>query len=374
VRANTNNFFTATGSIMPSAIEDQIKAIEDEIFNTPKNKATERHIGKLKAKIARLRDELREEGTKRGGGRGYAIKKSGDATVGIIGFPNVGKSTLLNRLTNAKSDVGDYAFTTVSVIPGMMEYKGAKIQILDLPGLIRGSSSGAGRGKEILAVVRSLDMILLMIDARDPDQFEIIRDELWDAGIRTNETPPDITIKRKDRGGIAVYTTASMDKTTIKAIASEYVLNADVVIRGDVTERQLIDYLAGNRVYVPSVLVANKMDLMGPTDNALDLPGEWGQGVIPISAKNGEGLDELRAVIFRALALMRIYLRREGNVDEEPLILNIGSTVGSVCDVIHRDMRKTFRHALVWGKSVRYPGQMVGIAHVLDDGDVLTIV
>ncbi|RLF38357.1 MAG: GTP-binding protein, partial [Thermoplasmata archaeon] len=96
-------------------IEKRIKEIEEEILRTQKNKATEHHLGKLKAKLARLREELKES-KRRKGGKGFSVKKSGDATVGIVGFPSVGKSTLLNTLTNAESKVGSYDFTTTEVV------------------------------------------------------------------------------------------------------------------------------------------------------------------------------------------------------------------------------------------------------------------
>ena len=112
-----------------TSIEKQIKEIEDEIFNTQKNKATEHHIGKLKAKLAKLKADIEKRKSAGAKGKGFAVKKSGDATVGLIGYPNIGKSTLLNQITDAKSRVGDYDFTTLDAIPGMMKYKGAKIQI-----------------------------------------------------------------------------------------------------------------------------------------------------------------------------------------------------------------------------------------------------
>src|SRR6266700_3295991 len=138
-----------------ATLEEQIQSIEDEIQRTPYNKATQHHIGKLKAKVARLKDEQETRRLKSGGGGpSYAVKKSGNATLGLVGFPSVGKSTLLNQITDATSAVAAYDFTTLDVIPGLLEHRGAKIQVLDMPGLIRGASKGRGRGKEVLSVAR----------------------------------------------------------------------------------------------------------------------------------------------------------------------------------------------------------------------------
>ena len=95
---------------------------------TQRNKATEGHLGLLKAKLAKLKREQIEGGSKGGGGgEGFDVSKSGDARVGLIGFPSVGKSTLLTKLTGQFSEAADYEFTTLTCIPGVYKYKGSKI-------------------------------------------------------------------------------------------------------------------------------------------------------------------------------------------------------------------------------------------------------
>ena len=65
-----------------------------------------------------------------------------------------------------------------------MEYKGAKIQILDIPGLIAGAAMGKGRGKEVIGVVRSADMIVVLVDVFNQGHVDVLMKELYDAGIR----------------------------------------------------------------------------------------------------------------------------------------------------------------------------------------------
>ena len=362
-----------------SNVEEKIRELEEEIRRTPYNKATQHHIGRLKAKLARLREEAERRSEARGGGRGYGVRKSGDATVALVGFPSVGKSTLLNALTNAESEVGSYDFTTLDVIPGVLEYRGAKIQLLDVPGLIRGASRGRGRGREVLSVVRSADLVLLLIDVFNIEQYRILVRELNDAGIRLDAAPPRVKITRKSQGGIKVNSTVplkSITEGTIKAILSEYrVHNADVVLHEDLDEERFIDAIAGNRIYLPSLVVLNKIDLVSE-DYLREVAARLGREFVAISAGRGIGIEELKERIFSRLDFIRIYMKpQRGEADlEEPLIMRRGTSVAEVCTKLHRDFIDRFRYAMVWGKSVRFPGQRVGLEHVLEDEDVLTIV
>jgi uncharacterized protein len=364
-------------------IADEIKAVEEEILRTQKNKATEFHIGRLKAKIAKLKQEQeKQRAASGGGGKSFAVKKSGNATVGLVGLPSVGKSTLMNKLTGTESAVAAYAFTTLDVIPGAMEYKGARIQVLDMPGIIKGASSGKGRGREVLAAARASDLILLVLNAYNPQELEVILREVVDAGIRLNQRPPDIQLVHKDRGGIDLQATTRLthlDAAQVEAICKEFrIVNATIVVREDVTADQFIDKLAGNRVYTRGLVVLTKADLLPPEilAEAVAEVKEQQWRVVPVSAMQERGLDELKEQLYDTLDFIRVYLRpHRGETDyEEPLVITRGSTVGDVCDHLHRDFRRLFRYAQVWGRSAKFDGQHVAVDHVLADEDVLTII
>jgi small GTP-binding protein len=163
-------------------IEAKIAAIEKEMRETPYHKATEHHIGRMRAKLSKLTAKATSI-KKSGGGFGFAVKKFGDATVVLVGPPSVGKSTLLNKLTAANSRVAAWPFTTVTVVPGMFDYKGAQIQIFDLPGIIGGAAKGIGRGKEVLAVAKVADLMLLIVDNKTSGQLNSLLKEIREAEI-----------------------------------------------------------------------------------------------------------------------------------------------------------------------------------------------
>ena len=360
-------------------VEEQIREIEEEIKNTPYNKKSQHHIGILKAKLARLRMDAEKRKSAGGSSEGYAVRKSGNATVALVGFPSVGKSTVLNKITNAQSEVAAYAFTTLTVIPGLLEYRGAKIQVLDLPGLIKDASKGKGRGREVISVVRTADLIILMVDVFE-NNLSVLLDELYASGIRVNTSRPNISISRRSRGGVTASFTVRNTHLTerdVKSILGEFqIYNADVVIREDADDDRLIDALTDNRTYVRAFVCINKVDLAGEkfVEELVNRFSEFDP--IAISAEKEIGLEDLKARIYNKLSFIRVYLKPPGREADmkEPLLIKGGSTIGEVCDSLHRDLRKKFRYALVWGPSSRFPGQTVGLEHDLEDGDILTII
>ena len=364
-------------------LEEEIRELEEEIANTPYNKSTEQHIGRLKSKLAEKKEELDRRQSSSGGGPGYAVEKHGDATVALVGFPSVGKSTLLNALTNADSETGAYEFTTLDVNPGMLQYRGANIQLLDVPGLIEGAAGGRGDGQAVLSVVRTADLIVFLLSAFEIDQYARLREELARTGIRPDQEPPRVSVRKKGKDGISVNASVDLDldEETITSVLREHgYANADVTIAEQVDIDRLIDGIMDNRVYVPSIVAVNKVDLIDPgyletVEENLRAHDIDPEEAVFISAEQERGLDALKERLWDELGLIRVYMDKPGRgVDyEEPLVLFEGATVGDACEKLGGSFDERFRFARVSGPSAKHDDQQVGRDHELADEDVLRI-
>ena len=164
------------------------------------------------------------------------------ADVGLVGFPNVGKSTLLSRVTNAQPKIANYHFTTLNPNLGVVDLPGGKgFVIADIPGLIEGASEGVGLGHEFLRHIERTKVIIHMVDAASVEGRDPIAD--------------------------------------IKAINAELeAYNPDLLNR-------------------PQVIAANKIDAIYGESNTIidDIKKEFEPEikVYPISAVSGKGLKEL---------------------------------------------------------------------------------
>ncbi|OQV17533.1 GTP-binding protein 128up [Hypsibius exemplaris] len=358
----------------------KIAEIEAEMARTQKNKATSYHLGLLKAKMAKLRREL--IAPKGGGGvagEGFDVAKTGDARIGFVGFPSVGKSTLLTTLAGVYSEVAAYEFTTLTTVPGVIKYKGAKIQLLDLPGIIEGAKDGKGRGRQVIAVARTCSLIFMVLDVLKPLQHKrLLEYELEGFGIRLNKSPPNIGYRPKEKGGVnlnVMVPQSELDLETVRAILAESKIhNADVTLRYDATAEDLIDVVEGNRIYMPCIYILNKIDQISieELDVIYKIPH-----CVPISAHHKWNFDDLLEKLWEYLQLVRVYTKPRGQLPDydSPVILSRGrTTVEDFCVKIHKSLLKDFKIALVWGSSVKHQPQRVGKEHVLNDEDVVQII
>ncbi|EJW05106.1 small GTP-binding protein domain, partial [Edhazardia aedis USNM 41457] len=362
--------------LLKMGVLERIQEIENEMARTQKNKKTEYHIGCLKARLAKLRKELLAPKTSTVSGDSFEVQKTGDARVTFIGFPSVGKSTLLSKITTTESKAAAHEFTTLDCISGKLDYKGAKIQVLDLPGIIKGAAQGVGRGKQVIGVARTSDLILMLLDPRRPEDRIVLEKELYDMGIRLNAKKPDVTVTITNSGGVSVNTTVNLTKTDenmIKLIFKEYKINnCMIVIRDDVTVDEIIDVISDSVVYINCLYCYNKIDSISYESLVYhgDLPNS-----VAISSRRGWNFDELYEKIWEMIDLKRVYTKKRGEFPDlnNPLVIKGEGTVKAVCLKLHRDFVQNFKYALVWGASAKHQPQKVGLNHKIADEDVLQV-
>jgi small GTP-binding protein len=361
-----------------STVQEEIKDLEKQIAETKYNKKTQHAIGMYKAKLALLKEKSTQKTSSGGANERFNVRKTGEGTVVLFGFPSVGKSTLLNKLTNAKSDVAAYSFTTLAAVPGILNYKHARIQIVDVPGVVTGAASGKGRGKEVLTVLRSSDLVLILIDVQDPSHYQALLKEAYEADIRLNQKKPEITISKKERGGLTVSSLVrltQLDIKTVEDVARMFkLINADILFKDDVSVDQFIDVLENNKVYTKALVVLTKIDLV---DNiTLQRIKDELKPDVMISAEQNIGIEDLKSAIFNKMDFIRIYLKEVGKKAdmEVPLIMFRGCTLKDVCEKLHRDFVTKFRFARIWGKSAKFDGQIFKkLDKHLEDSDIIEL-
>ncbi|MCD6444276.1 TGS domain-containing protein [Candidatus Bathyarchaeota archaeon] len=362
--------------------EDKIRLMREFLAICPKHKGTAKLIAHVKRRIVALEEEIEARRRARKTARDlFAVEKAGDVQIAVAGLTNVGKSSLLSALTNAKPDVSDVPYTTRLPIPGMLHYGGVDFQLVELPAIMKGSSEGKGNGLKIMNVIRTADGLILMVDlSKDPvEQWRVLTNELENVRVMVRRPKGYVEVERRHSGFISIGGGGRLvdcSEDDVRKLLLEYGLRSVFVkIVGEVTLDDVEDAIFGVSAYKPTVLLANKIDVPGAWRKLDALLKAVGNDVkvLPVSCRTGEGLENLGEELMRLLGLIRVYTKPPGRVkpDPKPVVLRRGATVGDVAKLIHRELYERFRYARVWGG--RLKGVKVGLNYRVEDGYVVEI-
>ncbi len=382
--------------------QEKLQALKEFLSLVPKHKGTARIRAQAKRQIATLRREIEERKQRRigKGGPKFFIEKEGAAQIVVLGPTNVGRSSLLTSITNAKVTVSSYPFTTLEPVPGMFRYENLQFQIVEAPPLIEGSADGEARGPQTLALARNADGLILMVDlSQNPSkQLSLILSELEKAKILTQEPRARVDIERKHMNvGLKILVLGRLNDCTVRDVEqllkSYRISDGTVKIYGEATLNDIEDAVFESTVYRPAIIVANKTDAPNAMRKTKKLSSLVGNqiGSIPISCKNQTGLEKLGVALFKMLNIIRVYTKEPNKREpsSRPFIIKKGAMIQDLAKQIHSDFYKQFNYAKVWAKPSekrkgvnktstskrRFPfsPQKVGLSFPLEDGDIVEI-
>ena len=366
--------------------QEKIEKLQEFLSLVPKHKGTENLRAQVKRKIAILRREIAEKKRKKAGvgGPKFFVEKEGDAQIVILGPTNVGRSSLLSLLTNAKVEISNYPYTTKEPTPGMFQYQDLQFQLVEAPALMEGSADGGAWGIQTLTAARNADGLLLMIDLScDPvEQFSLISRELEKARILTRKSKARVKIERKYMGaGLKIILLGRLVNCTSKDVEqllkSYGIHDATIKIQGEASIDDVEDAIFEGTVYRPAIIIANKADNPNAAKRIEQLKGLVGEEVklLPVSCKAKSGLEKLGSEIFVMLDIIRVYTKEpnERFPSKKPFTIRKGSTILDLAKRIHSDFYKQFSYAKVWSRRLRFSPQKVGGTFTLEDGDTIEI-
>jgi len=366
--------------------EEKIEKLQEFLSLVPKHKGTENLRAQVKRKIAILKREIAEKKRKKAGvgGPKFFVEKEGDAQIVILGPTNVGRSSLLSLLTNAKVEISNYPYTTKEPTPGMFQYQDLQFQIVETPALMEGSTDGGTWELQTLTAARNADGLLLMIDlSRDPaEQFSLISRGLEKARILTRKPRAKVEIERKYMGaGLKIIILGRLVDCTSKDVEqllkSYGIGDATVKIQGEAKIDDVEDAIFEGTVYRPAITIANKADIPNATKKLEQLKNLVGEEmkILPVSCKAKSGLEKLGSEIFEMLDIIRVYTKEpnERFPSKKPFTIRKGSAILDLAKRIHSDFYKQFSYAKVWSKRLRFSPQKVGGTFTLEDGDTVEI-
>ena len=366
-------------------LEQRIVELQKLLSLAPGHKGAERMVGDYRKKLARLKAQLEkkkaQEKARRGGGSEEgAVRKAGAGQVVLIGVTNSGKSSLINAVTNAELEVGDYPFTTPIPTPAMLTLEDINIQLVELPGIFAGSHE-AGIGRQALSVARNTDCIALVIDLSQEIEFQMktIMNELDAARIRLNREQSVVRIERVGEGGLMVYGGQYYEgkqEEVYEFLRASRVANIIVRFQKPATFQQLADAMDASVAYVRALIIATKGDSAGSESRFKELQEKYGQrfDIIPVSAEKRQNLERMSWSLFNHLDILRVYTRIPGKKREDrPIVLPEGSVVEDAAKKVHKEFVERFRAAVIIRDDDKIRRRQVGLNYPLRDGDVLQL-
>lgn len=303
---------------------EKIACLEEMLSIIPKHKGTDHIRADYRRQISKLKTASK---TQKGGSihvSAFRIDQEGPGQVVVLGTTNVGKSALVDKLTNAAPEVASTPYTTWKPTPGMMLVDNVQIQLIDTPPLDREYLE-----PELVDLIRRADLILLVLDL---------------------QTYPDQQLE-----------------TTVEILRQNRIVPSH--LKDQIIEDQYV-------WYVPVIVLTNKCD-----DESMDeiceifqelLEDEW--PMISISAKTGRNLAKLRKAVFDSLKILRVYSKAPDEEPDfsQPVVMKNGATLEDFTKEIHKDFHEKLKFAKVWG-STAFDGQMVQRDYILQDGDVVEL-
>jgi len=378
-----------------SSIDDKIKCLEEFISLVPKHKATEKIVALNKSRLAKLRREQEAEKIRiKTTGKKvspFSIKKEGIQLILISDYhsPGVGKSSLLNLLTGATRDkIGK--FTPVPEI-GIYEHEKVRYQIVDMPSIMQGASTGIGNGREIISQLRACDLICFCVDlSRDyKEQMILLLKELHKAHVRINVPPPPVTIEKTGSNKIQVFylTSEAKENNNIEELTERIreithaggIRNGIVKVFGKIELDQVVDSLNPSAVYKKAIILGTKGDLALTKNTFNELEKSYSNIfplVIGTSAKMRKIPGDFGKIVLTYLQKMKVYTMNKGIVAEKPLLIDSTPNKPTIRDVaikIHRSFYESFDHAIVIRKDARQEKKKVGLEYELKENDIIEL-
>jgi ribosome-interacting GTPase 1 len=366
----------------------QEKLVKLQEFSSliPKHKGTEKLRAQIRRQISLLNKEIEEKRRRRAGRGGprFFFEKEGAAQIIILGPTKVGRSSLLTSVTNAKTEVSDYPFTTREPVPGMLRFEDLQFQLVEAPALVEGAVESGSGGLQTLGLARNADGIIIMVDLSEDAlrQLRTVLTDLEKARILVQKPRARVEIERKHAGvGLRITVLGKLLDCNLRDVENLLkgyrILDATVRITGEATIDDVEDAIFESTIYRPAIVIANKAD-SPQAGTILQRLNELYVGqlpIIPVSCQTRKGLERLGAEIFRALGIIRTYTKEPGDREpsNNPFILKRGSTVADLAKQIHSDFIRRFAYARVWAKRLAFSPRNVGSSFVLGDKDVVEL-